>query len=264
MIENELSPLCITDPSTNYYREFISVQNKVKGSVDPLVISEGLWILRRMRLYHKDLFVKAFDNIFDNFENFLFSEDVAVQWEAIKLVKELFGETWIDVEFQDWIQYLLPLILKLAITPLDQSEQSTNIRNCALECLNLCSNNLYQTEETFIVLIDEVFGSKNKISMEYANKTLTYLLENSARNDLDGLIGFNDWDAIFCELLKYGFREPVKQFLLYLRNDIFKQRFEEVLVTLDYPTIRDLCPIYGLEYKEMFKKIKEYKEHRKV
>ncbi len=180
-----------------------------------------------------------FNVIYDRVGKIILSENDHIVEIVLKLLFEVFSDSWSYNDISEWIIYLLPRILIISANNVPNSE-------LARQLLNKCANNMFYCE-TIITLLD-CLNPKRMDVTENAFVTLKCLIQNAESTQLINL----DWENIFEKIdeLFTTHYEYVVTFFGILVGKFTREELFHILNNVDDDLIPNILDLLGFQHKD--------------
>lgn len=172
------------EEDNNYYNIILDILNTIiddNNNYEKLYTS--IYNLRRLNKYQRNSFIMVFNVIYDRIGKILLSENESIVEICLRLLLEVFSDSWSYNTISEWIIYLLPKILVISVNNVPNSE-------LAMMILNNCANNMFYSE-TITTLLDSIISRRKDIT-DKSIFTLRCLIQNADNTLLVNM----DWDSI--------------------------------------------------------------------
>jgi hypothetical protein len=209
-------------------------------------------------MFHQELFIFCFHNVYDFFQKFLFNQNTEIAQHALVLISEVFYVEWHCPEIRDWVKYLLPLVLKLS--SYDDTETDGSIINISLTCLDLLAcRGLY--EETILLLLEGMAHENENLATNASKALFTFITKCEKGFLADGYEWNGIFDRIFALWVKSSKRPLAEGFVNVLKNSVFSQEgeFEDLLSRCEDDVLQNLLMFSKFNYN-MVRQMREAKE----
>lgn len=154
---------------------------------------EAINILRRLNKFKKNFFNTNFDAHFKYLSNYLNSPRSCLVKITLMLISEIFSESNSHIKFPDWIENLIPIVIKKNVLDKNFIQEEAKI------CLGNFTRNIHSTEALLIFL--KILQDKN---LKYSTKAYELFIElvQNFDNEKIGNLQLIKFEAIFKELIE--------------------------------------------------------------
>ena len=191
---------------------------------------EAINLLRRLHKFRKTFFNTNFDAHFKYIaSNYLNSPRTCIVKISLMLLGEIFSEVISHAKFADWIEFLVPVILKKNVLGKNMiDEEAKNV-------LTIFCKNIHCTEGLTIFL--KYIQDKN---LRYSSKSYELFLDIIEEIDTEKLQTDIKWEPVLKEIIKISENRPDKcegVFTILLKklgNDFMEKMLNDMLNLEDY------------------------------